>query len=336
MVHTALAEAGRTARVLVFAVDDGCFCIHLDWVEAVYQRVEAPLHAVKDGDRAGHFLLHRGQPALAVDLREAFGLSPLLGSTERAVFLVVRAGSFLLALQIDACIGVRDLDLRTQVPVATGLVRDGGLSVGHLVELDGKLHGLLEPSRILSTTQRDQLEPLMREATAFRDRQEKLLLLGDELRREPTLAALKTYGRLSRRNGRTKVAAAARQILKAAQESERADQYDHVEGDLAGDGFVRDLILLSNTRQTGEVEVALAGGEVAKVFVDMGRIADAVVGGEWGRGAFKRILATREGTYRFNASETPVRPQRIDDATLWLLLETMEQLSEERRGRHLR
>jgi chemotaxis signal transduction protein len=335
MADTAIAEATRTARVLVFHVDDGAFCIHLDWVEAVYQREDAPIHTIKGEHATGKFLIHRGRPALLVDLREAFGLTELLGTTDRAALMVVRAGSFLLALQVDSCVGVRDLDLRTKVPVATHLVRDGGLSVGHMVELDGRLHGLLEPSRILSGAMRGQIEPMLAEAQAFGDRQEKLTELSAELRRDPSVTGLKNFARLCRRNGRTRAAAAARLVVKMVQEGEL-----HVDapvvGDLTADGLVRDIVALAAGRQTGEIEVQLSATEAAKIFFDGGRVADACVPGEWGRGAFKKILAARDGSYRFVPTTQAVHPQRIKDATLWVLVEAVEQLSEEKRGRSSR
>jgi chemotaxis signal transduction protein len=336
MTNPAIAEASRTARVLVFTVDDGLFCIHLDWVEAVYQREDAPLHMVKEGDSVGRFLIHRGQPALVIDLREAFGLNELLGATDRSALMVVRAGSFLLALQVDACVGVRDLDLGTKVPVASTLVRDGGLSVGHLVDLDGKMHGLLEPNRILSGALREQLDPLLKEAQAFRDRQAELVELTAELRRDPTPAGLKNYARLSRRNGRTRAAGAARLVLKHVQEHEAGAGDGAVAGDMAAETLLRDLVALSTARRTGTVIVQPAGGEPTEIFLDLGRIADAHVPGEWGRGALRRILAAREGAYHFEPTETAVYPQRIDDSALWLLVEVTEQLNEERRGRQLR
>ena len=336
MPDTAIAEAARTARVLVFRVDDGAFCIHLDWVEAVYQREDAPIHTIKGDHAVGKFLIHRNRPALVVDLRDAFGLTDLLGPTDRAALMVVRAGSFLLALQVDSCVGVRDLDLGTKVPVATSLVRDGGLSVGHMVELDGKLHGLLEPNRILSGAMRTQIEPMLAEAQAFGERQQKLTELTAELRRDPTVTGLKNFARLCRRNGRSRAAAAARLVLKMAQEVEQGSAVTTAAGDLSGDTLLHDLVALSASRQTGEVGVDLPSSESAKIFLDGGRIADACLPGEWGRGAFKKILATRHGTYRFVPTAEAVHPQRIKDATLWLLTEVIEQLSEERRARHLR
>jgi chemotaxis signal transduction protein len=320
---------------LVFAADDGCLCIDLEWVEAVYQRGDVPVHTVKDANGTSRgFLIHRGQPALVVDPREALGLNDLLGSTERAAFLVLRAGSFLLALPVDAFVGVRDLDLSAP-PVPSSLLRDGGLCVGHLVELDGKLHATLEPSRILSPALREKLAPLAREAHAFCERQQRIAALVTEMRREPTLAALRTYARLTRRNGRGRAATAARALVKALQEHEQQlNANETVAGDLAAGTVLRDLVALIAAQQTGVVEVELANGESATIFFDAGRIADATTLGQWGRGAFKRILGSSQGSYRFVPSDTPIHPQRIEDAALWLLVETSEQLSEERRGRH--
>lgn len=335
---TAIPGTAQSNRVMVFAVDDGYFCMHLDWIEAVYQREDAPLHVVNIATGTGRrFLIHRGEPALVIDLREAFELADVLGSTDRDAFMIVRSGSFLLALQVDACIAVRPLDLHASVPVPAKLVRDGGLSVGHLVEIDGKVHGLLEPNRILSGPLRERLEPLLKEAVAFRDRQNQIAALAAELRRDPKLPAIKAYARLSRRNGRARAAAAARLIFKTAQEVEQqGNDTTHVAGDLIADTLLRDLVRLTAARQTGEVQVALSNGESGKIFFDAGRIADAFVPGEWGRGAFKRLLGARDGSYNFTPTETPVHPQRIADAAAWLLIETVEQLSEERRGRNLR
>jgi chemotaxis signal transduction protein len=336
-VTIAMPAATQSDRVMVFAVDDGYFCMHLNWIEAVYQREDAPLHVVNIATGTGRrFLIHRGEPALVIDLREAFDLADVLGSTERAALMVIRSGSFLLALQVDACMAVRNLDLRTAVPVPAKLVRDGGLSVGHLVEIDGKIHGLLEPNRILSGSLRERLEPMLKEVVAFRDRQNQIVALAAELRRDPKLPAIKTYARLSRRNGRARGATAARLVLKAAQETEQqADGTTDIAGDLAADTLLRDLVRLWAARQTGEVEVTLPAGQSGKIFLAAGRIADAFVPGEWGRGAFKRLLGAREGSYSFTASDTPVHPQRIADSALWLLIETVEQLNEERRGRNL-
>jgi chemotaxis signal transduction protein len=324
-------SSGNAARALVFQVDDGSFCIHLDWVEAVYPRSGTALHSLKGGRHK--FLLHRGQPAWVLDLREAFGLGSVLGQAERPSFAVVRAGSALLALQVDACTGVRDLDLSNKVPVPSAILRDGGFPVGHLVELDGAPHVLLDPSRIPSNSLRDELDPLLQEALAFRDRQDKLAALTAELRRAPSVSGLKIYARLCRRNGMARSAAAARLVLKAAENAPGLN--GGCSGSLGNDSLLRDMISIARAQQTGELRLRLSNGP-ATIYFDAGRIADAQVAGEWGKGALREILAARDGSYELVSTAQAVKPQRIDDAALWVLVEAIEQLTEERRVRHLR
>jgi len=148
---------------------------------------------------------------------------------------------------------------------------------------------------------------------------------------------LKAYARLTRRNGRTRAATAARMVLKAAQDG---DQHAHdsgaVGGELAADTLLRDLLALSVARQTGEVELTLPGGATAALCFAAGRIADAQIAGALGRAAVRQILALQNGAYQFVASDVPVYPQRIQDAAPWLLVETIEQMAEARRSRHAR
>ena len=335
---TITVAATRPSRVLVFAVDDGLVCVDLDWVEAVYQRGDVRVHAAKDARGVSRgFFVHRGAPAVIIDPREALGLDTLLGPTTRSAFMVLRTGSCLIGLAVDAFVGVRDLDLGAQTPVPSSLLRDGGLSVGHLIELDGKLHALLEPSRIISSLLWEQLAPVLKESQAFSERQQRLVELTAELRREPTVSALRTFARLCRRNGRSRAAATTRAIVKTLQEYEQhTNGSGLVAGDLGGDALLHDLVRLSAARQTGEVQLHVPDDESATIFFDAGRIADATMARQWGRAAFKRILALTEGSYSFAPSDVPVHPQHIDDAALWLLIDTMEQLNEGRRTRHAR
>ena len=338
MATTETAESNRSTRVLAFAVDDASLCVDIDRVDTVYTRSEARLHTLKaTGALSRNFLIHRGEPALIVDLREAFGLSEILGLTDRAVFIVMRAGSFPLALAADACVGIRDLDLRTKTPVPSALQRDGGVSVGHLVELDGGVHTLLEPSRILSSALRQRLNPFLQEARAFCEREEEITALTLKLKADTVFSDLKAFARLTRRNGRTRAAAAARQVLKAAQDGDQqAHNSDAVSGELAADTLLRDLLVLSVARQTGEVQLTLPGGDTAALFFAAGRIADAQIAGALGRAAVREIIALHNGAYRFVASDVPVHPQRIQDAAPWLLVEAIEQMAEARRSRHAR
>jgi chemotaxis signal transduction protein len=337
MTSPATAEITRATRVLVFTVDDGYLCVDLDRVHTVYARNEVRVHTLRlAGTTARSFLIHREEPALIVDLREAFGLSEILGVTDRAVLLVMRAGSFPLAVPADACVGVRDLDLRTRTPVPTALQRDGGFSVGHLVELDGRMHTLLEPSRILSSALRERLDSCLQEARAFCERESRTAALIVKLRDESNLPDLKTYARLTRRNGRTRAAAAARAVLKAAQNAVQQGPPEAVSGEFTADTLLHHLLTLSAACQTGELQLTLQGGEPAVLFFGGGRIVDAHVAGTWGRPAVRQILAAGSGTYRFIASELSADPRRIADAAPWLLVETLEQLSEARRGHHPR
>jgi len=322
------------SRVLVFHVDDGKFCLHADWVEAIYPRREVVLHTLKAADgSAQQFLIHRGQPAWVVDLRQAFGLDDVLGVAERPAFAVVRSGSALLALRVDEFTGVRELDLAERSPVAAALLRDGGHPVGHLVEIDGAVHVLLDPNRILSNTLRDALDPLLEEALAFRDRQARLDRLVPELRKQCTAAGLRTYARLAKRNGLTRAAAAARTVLKALEEVHGLN--GGVQGSLGSEQFLRDLLELAAAGQSGTVQVESPKGKASVIFRS-GALIDAECADQRGAEALKEILALREGTYSFQPGDTAGHLRRIADSPAWVLTEIVQQLTDERRVKHLR
>ncbi len=323
-----------TSRVLVFRVDDGKFCIHADWVEAIYPRKEITLHNLKGADGSTQqFLLHQGQPAWVVDLRQAFGLEEVLGTGERPAFAVVRSGSALLALRVDELTGVRELDLAERSPVTSAVVRDGGHPVGHLVEIDGELHILLEPNRILSNALHDAFDPLLEDALAFRDRQAKLQRLLPELRRQCTAAGLRTYARLTRRNGMTRAASAAKTVLHAL---ETASGFNGgVTGSLGSDKLLRDLLALVTAQQSGFLRVETPHG-TGSIVLDAGAIVDAEFGHDRGREALKELLAQREGHYSFDVASNRPATRRILDSPAWVLTEILEQLADERRVKHLR
>lgn len=333
MTNTSTIEASaRPARVLVFTVDDAGFCIDLDWVETVYQRHDVLIHnlTASHGISRG-FLVHHGEPALLVDLREALGMSDLLGPAERAVLVIVRTGALVLGLQADGLVGVRHLDLGSRAPIPAALQRDGGFTVGHLVELDGRIHSLLEPTRILSPGLRESLEPFWTEACAFCDRRNRLTELAATLRRDPTLRDLKSFARLARRNGRTLTAAATRAVVRAIQGLIRDEVASPMAGALTADNLMRALVGLDLAKETGELEVELAKGQSGTIFLTAGRVADACLGSEHGRLAFRQLLSATDGSFRFARSESSA-PPRIEDSTVWLLIETLEQMSTKRRG----
>lgn len=322
------------ARVLVFHVDDAKFCLHLDWVEAIYPRKEVSLHTLKAaGGGVQLFLIHRGQPAWVVDLRQAFGLEGVLEPASRPSFAVIRCGSALVALQVDECVGVRDLDLAERLPVPAALLRDGGNPVGHLVELDNQIHILLEPNRILNAQLRDALDPLLPEALAFRDRQIRLDRLLPEVKQRPNAANLRVFARLAKRNGHARLANAVQRLLKIM---DSGPHYNGgLQGDVAAGTLVRDLLTLAGAEESGQVEITGTAKPAALIF-DQGRLVDATFGSERGKPAVKEIVALREGSYTFHKDRPSTSMSRIHEATAWVLIEAIEQLIEERRGRHLR
>jgi len=335
MAETATATEPQPTRVLVFTVDDAHLCIDLDRVEAVHERRDTPLYSVKT--RAGtrrSFLIHRHQPALITDLREAFGLADALGATQRYAFIITRAGSFPIAVQVDALVGVHDLDLGLKAPIPAALQRDGGFSVGHLITLEGRVLTLLEPTRMLGTALREELQGCLREAVGFCERERELTAVAAALRRDATPAGLRAYARLARRNGHHRTTAAVRTVLQAVQDAEhRGLASAPIGGDLSADLFVRDLVILSLTTQSGTLGVEFANGESGTVFLVDGRIVDASLAGESGHAALKHILSRRDGSYRFEARAAQANAPRIQDAPLWVLVEVVEQLSEQRRSR---
>src|SRR6185436_3060320 len=117
--------------------DDALLGLHLDWVEAVYAHATTERHMVKVGGNPQPFLLHRGEPAFLIEPRSLFQLPTDADAIERSASLVMRAGSHLLAIGIDLCIGVEELDLKLCPPIPTALTGDGGVPVGQLVDLNG-------------------------------------------------------------------------------------------------------------------------------------------------------------------------------------------------------
>jgi chemotaxis signal transduction protein len=181
------------SKVLIVSIDDGLFGIHLDWVEDVLEGGTATLHAVRTGSgRARPFVLRGRAPAPVVDLRELLGLLELLGaSAPRRGQLLVRCSDGALALPIDACLGVRSLDLTARPPIAARVRRDGGLPIGHLTTLDGRPLTVLDPNRLLDTELRAALAPLRVKAQALHERRERLATLWEELRREAGTESLR-------------------------------------------------------------------------------------------------------------------------------------------------
>jgi chemotaxis signal transduction protein len=325
----AQAAGARSARVLAFTVDDGLFAIHLDWVETVYPGDAVTVHALKTAGGSYPFLFHRDEPALLVDLREAFDLRQPLGRATRSAYLMVRSGSILLALPIDACVGVRDIDFRTQTPVPTRLLRDGGVPVGHLVELDQKILVVLDPNRMLDGGARETRVDVYRKAQLFRERQLRMAVLWTEIRAHPTLAQVRAYARLCSRTGRARTAAAAREVLEHMTAAP-ADTNG------AAPVLLAEIIRRARERDSGELGGESAGPEAGRLIFHSGRGSDAVPGAAAGAAACKLLLAMLVSSLRWQDCETGARPVQIQESTVALAIETLDQLAGERRGRRAR
>lgn len=325
----------RAARVLVFSVDDGLFSVHLDWVEAVYPRAALTVHAVRmKGARPRPFVLHRQEPAPLIDLREAFDLEAAIGTTTRSELLIVRSGSILLALPVDACVGVRDIDLRTHVPVPTTLLRDGAVPVGHIVELDGKMLIVLDPNRLVDGSAREALVFVQRKALLFREREIKLNEVWKVLVTQPTVSNLRVYARLCSRNGRSKMAAAARAVLKCLSDGDGAGTANG-----AGEpgGVLLAMIQSAHAGRTGLLHVrAGEANETGRVIFVAGKVVDAACAGEQGRAAVKHVLALPAATTQFVDGDASSAPERMTDSTIALALWALDALANERRPRRSR
>ena len=316
----------------MFTVDDGFFGIHLDWAEAVYQRDAIAVHSVRTRAGGAHaFLSHRGEPAFIVDLRRLLGLHDVLGDAVRSAFVIVRSGTYRLALSIDELVGVEPLDLGSHVPVASSLVRDGGLCVGHLVAREDGILVVLDPNRLLDGAMRDALEPALRSARAFLDRLRRIEELWATMRKAATLSDVRNYVRLCRRGGRSRAAAAARAVLKFMEPGAAAG------ADSMSERLIRDLLGFSETQRTGEVLFELPEGRSGgKIVLQRGRVVDAKYEDEWGIPAFRKLLDSTAGQFRFVEREPAESPGRIADSTVALLISSLQGLSEERRGRRER
>jgi hypothetical protein len=327
---TALESALRAPRVLVFSADDTLFSLHLDWVESVYDRDTTTVYSVRDRSGQWHsFLIHDQEPAMVVDPRELFGLREILGEPDRSSYVLVRSGGYLLALQVDACVGVQELNLRRLHPVPTNLVRDNGICVGHLVDLDGTVLTVLDPAQLLDSHMTTRLDPGVAQARAFVERQRQIEALWPEICRDPSAAALRSYARLCRRNGRSRAASAARLVLKHWSETDAptANSRSHAES------VVADLLRCARQARSGEIVVEGAEGERGRVALFEGRIIDATAGEAWGRRALRELLMLKAGECRFVESDTSSHPQRMDESTAALLIEALESLHDDRRGK---
>lgn len=326
MIDSTLAPAhaaDANARVLVCSVDRGLFGVQATRVEAVYPiAATATLSTRSDGGGRQAFIVHRDQPALVVDLRRALGLDGVLGEATRDAYLVLRSGPALLAIPVDHCVGIRTLDLAERAPVPCAVRRDGGVPMGHLVELDGRMLMVLDPARVLDSRQRDELLSAQRRAQAICQRQHKLAALWQEIRGEPSAAALRTYAGLCARTGRARAATAARAVLAALPDAAAADGGD-------APALLRTLLRLAAERRSGTLTCSGDAGAATLDLVD-GRLAGVRAGAEHGRAALARLLA---GACRDLAFAAGVATAGEGDSTAAVIISALEARGPQRRKR---
>ncbi len=328
-------EKWESPRILLFTVDDAQFGVHLDWVEAVYQRDSVQLHTVRTARGClQQFVLHGQEPAFRVELREAFDLREMGSAGERSAHLVVRSGSYLLAVQVDACVGVRQLPVGPRPPIPTSVIRDGGMPVGHLVGLDGHIVTVLDPSRLLDGVARDGLAAGVREAAAFQDRERQIEVLWSDIRQNPSVAAVRKYARLSRRNGRVKTASAARMILKHLQQLDAGESPDRPGTAERNNGaLILDMLAFDRQQRSGDLVVeGQEGADVGRLVFRNGRLVNAYCGSDEGRHALTQLLGLSGTLQRMEASSEEA-VERLADSTVALAIEGLALHSAERRRR---
>jgi chemotaxis signal transduction protein len=328
---------GHAGRVLVFSVDDGLFGVHLDWVEAVYEQRAVETHRVRIDKGPWHaFLLHRGEPALIIDLRDAFDLGEVLGQPERAAYAIVHSGGYRLAVAIDQVAGVQELALDVHRPLPANLLRDGGIPVGHVVQLDDRMLVVLDPHRLLSGERRAALEPIWSRARAYAERHDKMERTWRDICREPSEENVRLYSRLCGRNGRRKAAAAARTVLKAMAEARDGASTNGATPPLV-ERVVGEVLRCAARRATGIVQVAAEQGPpLGAVFMVGGRMVDAQANSEWGRMALKTLLSRDGGRVTFFESDLADHPERLSESSAALLISSLEAVALEQRKRRAR
>jgi len=314
------------SKVLIVSIDDGLFGVHLDWVQDVLEGGAATVHALRNGGgRARPFVLRGRAPAPVVDLRELLGLLDLLGApAPRRGQLLLRCSDGALAVPIDACLGVRGLDLTVRPPIAARVRRDGGLPIGHLTALDGRPLAILDPNRLLAAELRAALAPLRVKAQALYERRERLAAMWELLRRDATAESLRAYARLAARTGHGRAAGAARRVLHHI-EAPAGEALNGSSDPL--DRLLRELVERLRSGASGAIDVEAADGAGGSILLRDGQVVNAICGAADGRAAFARLLGAPR-TARFNAGEPPPGPLRITDSTIALTVAALAALPE--------
>jgi len=233
------------------------------------------------------FIVFQGAPALVAELRSIVGLEAL--QARRDQFALVRCGHLLVAVPIDACIGIRTIDLERQMPVPSRIVRDGGMPIGHILEIDGRMAMVLDPARLVDAHARSLWATAVRRADALKRRQAKMESLWSEIRTVPSATAIRTYASLCSRAGRAGTAAAARAVLSCWSngESSQGEAPANTENRAP---LVRLLLQLAEERRTGQLVVDGNGAGDGNVELLEGRVVNVQHANRHGRAALTQLL----------------------------------------------
>ncbi len=121
----------------------------------------------------------------------------------------------------------------------------------------------------------------------------------------------------------------------AGRQAERpGDAADGLSGSLETVSLATVLQMLCSDRETGRLAVAGPGttGE-SSLWIEEGRVRHADADGATGIEAAHRILRLRAGRFRFEAVETPLAEQTIDEDLVTLLIESQRRFDEAEAGR---
>lgn len=292
------APISASSKVLICSVDGGWFGVRADWVEAVCPRESVVEQTLKGSDGTVHrYVMFQNEPALVLELRALVGVDAVVGRARRKQFMLVRSGQWLMAVPVDACVGVRALDLQSQTPVPSRIRRDGGIPIAHIVGLDDRMLVVLDPTRLLDARNRAVWATIVKRAQLFNRRLAKLESTWAEVRAHATTANLRAYASLCSRAGRSRAAAAAREAVGYLPTNDGAAI--QVSAPSSSFAAIRALLEASEGRHTGRWRVELEGGGVVAIELSGGRVVDT----PQARGVLSQVLTTSCGASNFYDSD---------------------------------
>lgn len=324
-----LATQMLAPKLLICTVDGGWFGIHTDRVEAVCPRASVSEQLIRvAGRRPQPFVVFQDQPALVAELRTLVGLDSGGEELEREHYVMVRSGDLVTAVPVDSMVGIRTIDLPSRNPVASRVVRDGGMPIGHIVELDGHMLVVLDPTRLLDAGERGLWKTAVRRADAAKRRQAKIDALWSEIRTQPSAAAIRTYASLCSRAGRTAAANAARTLLSHLQGSNASA------ADEAGSApVIRQLLQLSEEKRSGRMVIDGNGAGEGQLELCDGQIVNVRHADRHGRAALAQLLTLSCRGSQFFDGGSVTTPSSQLASTAAVLIEALESLPPERRKR---